>query len=175
MELSLADVLDGLIGRAAGRQRARIQLRVCELPRERNGQALNIGESTGLQELLTRTRTAKRHHNSLIADLLRRSKAERRQRPGPRRNLQVTPHRYPDTSAGTKDPVYLGNRAGCGTPDPPDAGDDVERRRIPRQGVHIADPDVGFRVPVPGYRDQPGRGVDTRAASAAEASQLDRE
>ena len=50
-----------------------------------------------------------------------------------------------------------------------------ERRRVPRQGVHIADPDVASGVPVPGHRDQPGRGIDTRAASAAQASQLDRE
>ena len=64
---------------------------------------------------------------------------------------------------------------GRGAPDPPEAGDDVERRRIPRQGVHIADPDVAFRVPVPGHRDQPGRGVDTGAGSAAQAGQLDRE
>ncbi|MGD0377579.1 MAG: hypothetical protein ABSB01_23720, partial [Streptosporangiaceae bacterium] len=87
----------------------------------------------------------------------------------------MTPHRYPDASAGAKDPVYLGNRVRSGAPDPPEAGDDVERRPVPRQGVHIADPDVAFRVPVPGHRDQPGRGIDTGAGSAAQASQLDSE
>jgi hypothetical protein len=127
------------------------------------------------EELLTRTRPAERDHHSLVTDLLRPSKAERRQRPGSRGHLQVTPHRYPGASAGAKDPVYLGNRAGCGAPDSPEAGDNVERRRLPRQGVHIADPDVAIRVPVPGHRHQPGRGVDTRAGSAAQASQLDRE
>src|SRR5450755_5022906 len=175
MELSLADVLYRLIGRSGGRQRARIQLRVRELPGERNVQALNFGESAGVEELLARTRSAKRHHHSLVVDLLRRSKAERCQRPGSRGDLQVTPYRYPDASAGAKDPVYLGNRTGCGAPDPPEAGDNVERRRVPRQGVHIADPDVAVRVPVPGHRHQPGRGVDTGAGSAAQASELDGE
>ena len=175
MELSLADVLNGLIGRAGSGQSARVQLRVRELPGERNVQALDIAESVGRKELLARTRPAERHHHRLIADLLRRGKAERCQRPGSRRRLQVTPHGDPGAPAGPKDPVYLGNRVGCGAPDPPEAGDDVERRRIPRQGVHIADPDVAFRVPVPGHRDQPGRGIDTRAGSAAEAGQLDRE
>src|ERR1700678_2456398 len=45
IELSLADVLHGLISRAGGGQRARIQLRVRELPRERHFQALDIDES----------------------------------------------------------------------------------------------------------------------------------
>ena len=45
MELSLADVLDGLISRAGRGQRARVQLRVRELRREPNVQALNIEES----------------------------------------------------------------------------------------------------------------------------------
>src|SRR2546423_6521869 len=60
MELSLADVLNGLISRAGSGQGARVQLRVRELPRERDVQALNIGESVGLKELLARTRPAKR-------------------------------------------------------------------------------------------------------------------
>src|SRR5450631_103847 len=173
MELSLADVLDGLISWSGRGQRTRVQFWVRELPGERNFQALNIEESVRREELLARTRPAERDHHSLVADLLRRSKAERRQRPGPRGHLQVTPHRYPGAPAGAKDPVYLGNRAGCGAPDPPEAGDNVERRRVPRQGVHIADPDVAIRVPVPGHRHQPGRGVDTGAGSAAQASQLD--
>ena len=87
----------------------------------------------------------------------------------------MTPHRYPDASAGAKDPVDLGDRVGCGAPDPPETGDNVERRRVPRQGVHIAHPDVAVRVPVPGHRHQPGRGVDTGAGSAAQASQLEGE
>src|SRR5580692_1761167 len=86
-----------------------------------------------------------------------------------------TPDRDPDASAGAKDPVDLGHRGGCGAPDPAEAGDDVERRRVPRQGVHIADPDVTSGAPVPGHRDQPGRGIDTSAGSPAEAGQFDRE
>ena len=86
----------------------------------------------------------------------------------------MAPHCYPGASAGTKDPVCLGNRARCRSPDSAEAGDDVERRRIPRQGMHIADPDIALRVPVLGHRDQPGRSADTTAASAAEASQPDR-
>src|ERR1700729_4590184 len=112
VKLSLADVLDGLISRASRGQRARIQLRVRELPGERNFQALDIEESVRREELLTRTRPPERHHHSLVADLLRGSKPERRQRPGPRGHLQMTPHRYPDAPAGAKDPVYLGHRAG---------------------------------------------------------------
>src|SRR6266700_2140319 len=45
MELSLAGVLNGLIGRASSGQSARVQLRVRELPRERDVHALDIGES----------------------------------------------------------------------------------------------------------------------------------
>src|SRR5580658_3724146 len=56
VELSLADVLDGLISRAGGGQRARVQLRVRELPRERHVQALDVDESVGLKELLAGTR-----------------------------------------------------------------------------------------------------------------------
>src|SRR5450755_1443597 len=175
MELSLADVLDGLISWSGGGQRTRVQFWVRELPGERNLQALDLEESVRREELLARTRPAERHHHSLVADLLRRSQAERRQRPGSRGHLQVTPHRYPGASAGAEDPVYLGHRAGCGAPDPPEAGDDVERRLLPRQGVHIADPDVALRVPVPGHRHQPGRGVNTGAGSAAQASELDGE
>ena len=84
MELSLADVLDGLISRAGSGQRARVQFWVRELPGERNFQALDIEEAVRREELLTRTRPAERHHHGLVADLLRRSKAERRQRPGSR-------------------------------------------------------------------------------------------
>jgi len=45
MELSLADVLNGLIGGAGSGQCARVQLGVRELPGERNVQALDIAES----------------------------------------------------------------------------------------------------------------------------------
>src|SRR5580658_3940959 len=175
MELGLADVLDGFISWSTSGQRTRVQFWVRELPGERDFYALDIEEAVRREELLAGTRPAERHHHSLVADLLRRGKAERRQRPGSRGHLQVTPHRYPGASAGAEDPVYLGHRAGRGAPDPTEARDNVERRRVPRQGVHIADPDVGVRVPVPGHRHQPGRGVDTGAGSAAEASQLDGE
>ncbi len=87
----------------------------------------------------------------------------------------MAPHRYPGASARAKDAVYLGHRAGRGAPDPPETGDHVERRRLPRQGEHIADPDIAVRVTVPGHRHQPGRGVDAGAGSAAQAGQLDGE
>src|SRR5450631_790595 len=118
MELSLADVLDGLISWSGRGQRTRVQFWVRELPGERNFQAFDIDESVRREELLARTRPAERHHHSLVVDLLRRSKAERRQRPGSRGRLQVTPYRYPGASAGAKDSVYLGNHVGCGAPDP---------------------------------------------------------
>ena len=38
----------------------------------------------------------------------------------------MPPHRYRDASAGAHGPEYLGNRAGCGAPDPPEARYDVE-------------------------------------------------
>src|SRR5271155_5428155 len=95
MEVSLADVLDGLISRAGRGQRTRVQVWVRELPGERNVLALNIDESIRPEELLARTRPAQRHHHRLVADLLRRSQAERCQRPGSRGHLQVAPHRYP--------------------------------------------------------------------------------
>src|ERR1700724_2204015 len=126
MELRLADVLDGFVSRPGSGQRTRVQLRIRELPGERHVQPLDIEESVRREESLTRTRPAQRHHHSLIIDLLVSSKTERRQRPGTRRYLQVTPYRYRDPSAGAKDPVYLGDRFGCGAPDPPEAGDEVE-------------------------------------------------
>ena len=175
MELGLADVLDGLISRPGGSHRARVHFRVRELHGERNIQALNIGESVRLEELLARTRPAQRHHHRLVVHLLRHGKAERRQRPGARGNLQVTPHRQPDPPAGAKDPADLGHRVGRGAPDPPEARDHIERPRLPRQGAHVADPDVASGVPVPGHRDQPGRGIDTRAGSTAQAGQFDGE
>src|SRR6266571_2797525 len=104
MELGLADVLDGLISRAGSGQRTRVQLRIRELPGERNVQAPDIAESVRREELLTRTRPAERHHHSLVAGRFRRSQAERRLRPGSRGNPQVTPHRYPGASARAKDP-----------------------------------------------------------------------
>src|SRR5580704_936095 len=106
-ELSLADVLDGLIRWPGRGQRPRVQFRVRELPGERNVHALHTDESVRREEPLARTRPAERHHLRLVADLLRRGQPERRQRPGSRGHLQVAPHRYPDPSAGAKDPVYL--------------------------------------------------------------------
>ena len=175
MELGLADVLDGLVCRPGRGQRPRVYLRVRELPGERDLQPLDITESVRREELLARTRPAQRHHRRLVIDLVRRGQAEGRQRPRSRRHLQVTPDRDPCASAGAKDPVHLGHRAGRGAPDSPEASDHVEGPLVPRQGLHIADPDVAFRIPVPGHRDQPGRGVDTGAGSTAQASQLDRE
>ena len=175
MELGLADVLDGLVRRAGRGQRARIHVRVGELQGERNLEALHIAESVRLEQLLARARPTQRHHRRLVVDLLRRGQAERGQRPSSGGRLDVTPHRYPGTPAGAKDPVYFGHRAGCGAPDPPEAGHDVERRGVPRQGVHIADPDVGVGAPVPGHRHEPGRGIDTGAGGTAQMSQLERE
>jgi hypothetical protein len=113
-ELRLADILDGFVSRPGSGQRTRVQLRVRELPGERHVQPIDIEESVRREESLTRTRPAQRHHHSLIIDLLVGSKTERRQHPGTRRYLQVTPSRYRDPPAGAKDPVYLGDRFGCG-------------------------------------------------------------
>jgi hypothetical protein len=71
MKLSLPDILDGLIRRAGSGQRPHIQFRVRELPGERNVRALNIDEPVRREELLTRTRPAERHHDSLVAPLSR--------------------------------------------------------------------------------------------------------
>ena len=88
--------------------------------------------------------------------------------------------RWPHTVIPTRPPGrrtrYISATAPGVVPQiPRELGDDVERRWVPRQGVHVADPDVAVRVPVPGHRDQPGRGVDTGAGSAAQASQFDGE
>ncbi len=48
--------------RAGSGQRTRVQLRIRELPGERNVQAPDIAESVRREELLTRTRPAGRHH-----------------------------------------------------------------------------------------------------------------
>src|SRR5580698_6406670 len=53
-ELGLADVLDSLIRRPGSGQRTRVQLRIRELPGERDVQALYIEESVRREELLTR-------------------------------------------------------------------------------------------------------------------------
>src|SRR5580693_10233441 len=113
MELGLADVLDGLVGRAGSGHGTRVHLWVREVPGERNVHALNSTESTGLKELLARARPAERYHRRLVVDLLYRGQAERGQRPGSGGHLQVTPDRDPDASAGAKDPVDLGHRSGC--------------------------------------------------------------
>src|ERR1700733_5625197 len=55
MELSLADVLDGLIRWPGRGQRARVQFRVRELPGERDFQALDIDEAMRREKLLART------------------------------------------------------------------------------------------------------------------------
>ena len=167
VELSLADVLDGLIRRPGGGQRPRVHLRVRELPGKRDLQALDIDESVRRQELLAGPGPTQRHHHRLVTDLVRRGQPERRQRPGPRRYLYVAPHRNPGTSAGAKHPVHLAHRARGGTPDSPEAGDHIERRLVPRQRVHIAGPEVRSGIAVPGHRDQPGRGVNTGTNSAA--------
>ena len=175
MELGLADVLDRLISRPGGSHRARVHFRVRELHGERHLHTFDIEESIRRQELLARPRPAQRHHHRLVVHLLRHGQAERRQRPGARGNLQVTPHRQPDPPAGAKDPADLGHRVGRGAPDPPEARDHIERLRLPRQGAHVADADVASGVPVPGHRDQPGRGIDTRTGSAAQPRQLHRQ
>jgi hypothetical protein len=71
--------------------------------------------------------------------------------------------------------VDLGQRFRSGAPDPAEAGGDVEAGVGPRQRVHVPDPQVGVGVAVPGHRDQPRRGVDARAACAAQPGQFERE
>src|ERR1700733_6136448 len=55
MELSLADILDGLISWPGRGQRTRVQFRVRELPGERDFQALDIDEAMRREKLLART------------------------------------------------------------------------------------------------------------------------
>jgi len=110
---------------------------------------------------------AERHTSQPGCDLLRR---------GPRRNgrsdqdsggaLQVTPHRYPGRPTGEGPGVSRTTPLGRGAPDPPEAGDDVERRRIPRRACISPTLMSHSGVPVPGHRDPPnGRGIDTGARS----------
>ena len=58
---------------------------------------------------------------------------------------------------------------------PAEAGDDVESSVVPRQGVHVANPQVGVRTAVPGDRDEPGRRIDARAPGPAQPGQLHRQ
>jgi len=67
MELSLADVLDGLISWSGRGQRTRVQFCVRELPGERNFQALDIEKSVRREELLARTRPADQLPSSSLA------------------------------------------------------------------------------------------------------------
>ena len=71
--------------------------------------------------------------------------------------------------------MHLGNRSGGCAPDTPETGDDVESVVVPRQGVHVSDPEVSVGVAVPGHGEEAWRRIDPRAPCAAQASQLHRE
>ena len=87
----------------------------------------------------------------------------------------MPPHGDPHPATRHQHPMDLGQRFRSGTPDPAEAGGDIEAGVGPRQRVHVPDPQVGVRAAVPGHRDQPRRGVDPRAAGPAQPGQLDRE
>src|ERR1017187_8620159 len=87
----------------------------------------------------------------------------------------MAPYRNSHTAARLENTVDLTQRCRCRAPNPPEAGRDVEARVGPRQGVHIADPDVRVRVPVLRDRYEPGGGVDARTVGAPKASKLDRQ
>ena len=87
----------------------------------------------------------------------------------------MTPHGEPDPAAGDQDAPHLGERCGGRPPDAPEAGHDIERSVIPRQGVHVSNSQVGVRITVPGHRDQALRHVNSHAESSAQAGQLNRE
>src|SRR5690606_33339648 len=59
--------------------------------------------------------------------------------------------------------------------DAAEAGDHVERVVGPRQGTHVADPDVGVGCAVAGDGDESWRRVDPRATRTASRRQLDRQ
>ncbi len=87
----------------------------------------------------------------------------------------MAPHRDTEATARGQHAVDLGNGVGRRAPDTAEARDDVERAVRPGQRVHVADADVGLRVPVEGDGDEPRRRVDSRACRAPRSGEFDRE
>jgi hypothetical protein len=63
----------------------------------------------------------------------------------------VAPHGEADAPAGDEHAVDLGEGVGRRAPDAPEAGDHVEGGVVPREGVHVAEPDVGVGAAVAGH------------------------
>ena len=126
---------------------------ICEFEDEGDVDALHLGEAGVLEEFLAYARSTQGDHGGLVLHLWRFGEGEGRQRPCAGRGLDVTPHRQPDPATGDKDSAHLGHCAGSRSPDPPEAGHDVERLVIPGHGVHVSDPQStsGFD---PGHRDE---------------------
>lgn len=68
----LADVLDGLIGRARRSQGTCEDIRVGELPRERDVEALDVDEPTCPEQALAGARPPEGHHRRLVLNFVRR-------------------------------------------------------------------------------------------------------
>src|SRR5580698_6073605 len=100
------------------------------------------------KELLADLGTAQGHHCGLGLYLLRCRQPERGQGPCSRRSLDVTPYRQAHPTTRHKHAMYLSDGRWSGPPDPPETGDNRERRGIPRELVHVANQDVGVWVPV---------------------------
>jgi hypothetical protein len=66
----------------------------------------------------------------------------------------MSPHGYPKSAARPQDSTYLNYGVWRGAPNPAEAGYDVEDLVIPREIMHITNPDIGLRAAVLGYRHQ---------------------
>ena len=87
----------------------------------------------------------------------------------------MAPHGDPEAASGFEHAVGLGDGVRRRPPDAAKAGDDIEGRVVPREGVHVADPEVGFGEAVLGHCDQSWRRVDAGARRAPDTRQLDGE
>ena len=87
----------------------------------------------------------------------------------------MTPDRQPDPAARTQDPVRLGDGAGSGAPDTAETGNDVEGFVVPRQGVHIADPQISIWAAVFGNVEESRRRIDACAERTAQPCQFHRQ
>jgi hypothetical protein len=84
----------------------------------------------------------------------------------------VTPHRQSYPAARGQDPVHLGHGARRRPPDAAETGHHRESVVVPRQRVHVSDPEVTVRVAVTGDRNEAGRSVDPGTPSAEQPGQF---
>ena len=84
----------------------------------------------------------------------------------------MTPHREPEPSARDQHPPCLREGRGRGAPDAAEAGHHVEAVVLPRERVHVADPQVAGGQAVLRDGDQPVGGVDAGDRCPAQGRQL---